>query len=150
MCKNHGTRQRFELCHVPRLQGTRQIFGHVIVPDWLLYFAVGREWHTANLLPCARYIAHGKGRLCRYLVAVCGTRQRVCRGFLGLYRVPLAHGKGGVSRSELNCMAPTHTTHTSNTSMHGVFIPTQGTQLILLPIRYRSDRLLLNSTCSGA
>ena len=71
VCKNHGTRQRFELCRVPHLQGTRQIFGHVIVPGWLLYFAMGREWHTANPLPCARYIAHGKGRLCRCLVAVC-------------------------------------------------------------------------------
>ena len=79
VCKNQGTRQRFELCRVPRLQGTRQIFGHVIVPGWLLYFAVGREWHTANPFPCTRYIAHGKCRLCRCLVAVCGTRQRVCR-----------------------------------------------------------------------
>ena len=70
VCKNHGTRQRFELCRVPRLQGTRQIFGHVIIPGWLLYFAVGREWHTANPLPCARYIAHGRVRLCRCLVAV--------------------------------------------------------------------------------
>ena len=56
VCKNHGT---------------RQIFGHVIVPGWLLYFAVGPEWHTANPLPCARYIAHGKGRLCRRLVTMC-------------------------------------------------------------------------------
>jgi len=64
------------LCRVPRQQGTRQTFGHIIIPGWLLYFAVGREWHTANPLPCARYIAHGKGRLCRSLVAVCGTRQR--------------------------------------------------------------------------
>ena len=95
MCKNHGIRQKFELCHVPRQQGTRQTFGHVIVPGWLLYFAVGREWHTANPLPCARYIAHGKGRLCRSLVAVCGTWQRVCRGLLGFYRMPLAHGRGG-------------------------------------------------------
>ena len=71
VCKNHGTRQRFELCRVPRQQGTWQTFGHIIVPGWLLYFAVGREWHTANPLPCARYIAHGKGRLCRSLVAVC-------------------------------------------------------------------------------
>ena len=37
---------------------------------------------------------------CRVRFVVCGTRQRVCRGLLGLYRVPLAHGKGGVSRSE--------------------------------------------------
>ena len=66
VCKNHGT---------------RQIFGHVIVPGWLLYFAVGREWHTANPLPCARYIAHGKGQLCRCLVAVCALS---CA----------AHGKG--------------------------------------------------------
>ena len=70
VCKNHGTRQRFELCRVPRRQGTWQIFGHVIVPGLLLYFAVGREWHTANPLSCARYIAHDKGRLCRCLVAV--------------------------------------------------------------------------------
>ena len=85
VCKNHGTRQKFELCRVPRLQGTRQIFGHIIVPGWLLYFAVGREWHTANPLPG-----------CRVRFAVCGTRQMVCRGLLGLYRVPLAHGKGGL------------------------------------------------------
>ena len=71
VCKNHGTWQRFELCRVPHLQGTWQIFGHVTQPGWLLYFAVGREWHTANPLPCARYIAHGKSRLCRCLVAVC-------------------------------------------------------------------------------
>ena len=81
VCKNHGTRQRFELCRVPRLHGTRQIFGHVIVPGWLLYFAVDQEWHTANPLPCARYIAHGKGQLCRCLVAVCALS---CA----------AHGKG--------------------------------------------------------
>ena len=50
VCKNHGTRQRFELCRVPRLQGTRQRSGHIIVPGWLLYFAVGREWHSANYI----------------------------------------------------------------------------------------------------
>ena len=94
VCKNHGTRQRFELCRVPRLQGTRQRPDHIIVLGWRLFFAVGRELHTANPLSCARYIAHGKGRLCRCLVAVCGTRQRVCRGLLGLCCVP-----GGVSCS---------------------------------------------------
>ena len=53
VCKNHGIRQRFELCRVPRQQGTRQTFGHAIVPGWLLYFAVGREWHTTKGLPWA-------------------------------------------------------------------------------------------------
>ena len=35
-----------------------------------LFFAVGQGLHTGKALPCARYIAHGKGRLCRCLVAV--------------------------------------------------------------------------------
>ena len=62
-------------------------------------FAVGQSGHTAKALPCARYIAQGKGSLCRRLFAVCGTRQTICRGLLGLCRVPLAHGKRAVSRS---------------------------------------------------
>ena len=82
-----------------RLQGTRQIFGHVIVPGWLLYFAVGREWHTANPLPCARYIAHGKGRLCRSLVAVCALPcaahgKRFAVGFWGFTVCPWHTAKG--------------------------------------------------------
>jgi len=34
-------------------------------------FVVSQPEHTAKLLPCARYIAHGKGALCRRLFAVC-------------------------------------------------------------------------------
>ena len=41
-------------------------------------FAVGQSGHTAKALPCARYIAHGKGALCRRLFAVC-PRQTFCR-----------------------------------------------------------------------
>ena len=60
-------------------------------------FAVGQSGHTAKTLPCARYIAHGKGALCRRLFAVCGTRQTFCRELLWLCR---AHDKRVVSRSE--------------------------------------------------
>ena len=85
VCKNHGT---------------RQIFGHVIVPGWLLYFAVGREWHTANPLPCARYIAHGKGRLCRRLVVVCALPcaahgKEFAVGFRGFTVCPWHTANGG-------------------------------------------------------
>ena len=108
MCKNRGTRQRFELCHVPRLQGTRQIFGHVIIPGWLLYFAVGREWHTVNPLPCARYIAHGKGRLCRCLVAVCALP---CA----------AHGKGFAVGFWGFTVCPWHTAKGASPVVNGHF-----------------------------
>ena len=85
VCKNHGTRQIFELCRVPCLQGTRQRSGHVIVPGWLLYFAVGREWHTAKAgfadpwLPCAlcrvRHTANGLPWAFGALPCAPGTRQ---------------------------------------------------------------------------
>jgi len=102
VCKNHGTWQRFELCRVPHLQGTWQIFGHVTQPGWLLYFAVGREWHTANPLPCARYIAHDKGRLCRCLVVVCALPcaahgKGFAVGFWGFTVCPWHTARGGGS-----------------------------------------------------
>ena len=86
VCKNHGTRQRcqslpyaktmahgkdlnFAVCHVCRAHGKYLATSSFLAVYF--YFVVGREWHTANPLLCARYIAHGKGRLCRCLVAVC-------------------------------------------------------------------------------
>ena len=59
--------------------------------------------HSAKCLPSARQKTLGKEclpiNLCRVLVAECNTRQRVCRVFVWLCRVPLTLGKPPVSRS---------------------------------------------------
>jgi len=65
----HGKDLNFAVCHVCRAHGKYLATSSFLAGYF--YFVVGREWHTANPLLCARYIAHGKGRLCRCLVAVC-------------------------------------------------------------------------------
>ena len=84
--------------------GTRQRPGHVIVPGWRFFFCRGSiVAHGKPFAVCPIYSTRQRPALltpgCRVRFAVCGTRQRVCRGLLGLCLVPLAHGKGGVSRS---------------------------------------------------
>jgi len=89
------------LCRVPRQQGTRQRCGHVILSSWLatLFCRGSRMAHDKPFAVCPIYSTRQRPALpipgCRVRFAVCGTRQRVCRGLLGLYRVPLTHGKGG-------------------------------------------------------
>ena len=75
--------------------------------SWLatLFCRGSKVAHGKPFVVCPIYSTRQRPALpmpgCRVRFAVCGTRQRVCRGLLGLYRVPLAHGKGGVSRSEI-------------------------------------------------
>jgi len=121
VCKNHGTRQRcqslpcaktmahgkdlnFAVCHVCR--HTAKIWPRHRF--WLatLFCRGSRVAHGKPFAVCPIYSTRQRPALpmpgCHVRFAVCGTRQRVCRGLLGLYRVPLAHGKGGVSRSASN------------------------------------------------
>ena len=114
VCKNHGTRQKcqslpcaktmahgkdlnFAVCHVCRAHGK-----YLATLSFLAGYFILRGSRMAHGKPfavCPIYSTRQR-RLCRRLVAMCGTRQRVCRGLLGLYRVPLAHGKKSVSRSD--------------------------------------------------
>ena len=104
VCQGLGTRQTFELCRVPRLQA----HGKGLATSSFLggdFFCRGSiVAHGKPFAVCPIYSTRQRLALpipgCRVRFAVCGTRQRVCRGLLGLYRVPLAPGKGGVSRSE--------------------------------------------------
>ena len=118
VCKNHGTRQtcqylpcaktmahgkdlNFAVCHASRAHGKG-----AATSSWLatLFCRGSRMAHGKPFAVCPIYSTRQRPALpipgCRVRFAVCGTRQRICRGLLGLYRVPLAHGKGGVSRSE--------------------------------------------------
>ena len=121
MCKNHGTRQRNQClpCAKAKAHGKHLNFAmcHVYrhtAKAWPRH----RSW-VATFFCRGSIVAHGKPFAmcpiystrqrpalpipgCRVCFAVCGTRQRVCRELLGLYRVPLAHGKGEVSRSASN------------------------------------------------
>ena len=86
----HGKDLNFAVCHASRAHGkvlaTSSFLGGNFFLPWV---------HS-----CARQRPALPIPGCRVRFAVCSTRQKVCRGLLGLYRVPLAHGKGGVSRSE--------------------------------------------------
>ena len=85
VCKNQGTRQMnhslpcakasahgkgsvFAVCHIGRAHGKPTSTSPLLEA---IFFAVERDLHTAKGLPCARYVAHGKDRLCRRLNAVC-------------------------------------------------------------------------------
>ena len=109
----HTANRTFAVCqkkqHTAKVQLTAIILFAVCPPKK----HTAKAQHTANMCVCrvlkkdahGKPLAHGKKPAlpmpgCRVCFVVCGTRQRVCRSLLGLYRVPLAHGKGGVSRSE--------------------------------------------------
>ena len=113
VCKNHGTWQRnqclpcakakahdkhlnFAVCHASRAHGkvlaTSSFLGAT-------FFCRGSiVAHGKPFAVCPIYSTRQRPALlipgCRVRFAMCGTRQRVYRGLLGLYRVPLAHGKG--------------------------------------------------------
>ena len=94
----HGKDLNFAVCHVCRAHGkglaTSSFLGGNFFLPWV------DSLHTANPLPCARYIAHGKGRLCRSLVAVCALPcaahgKRFVVGFRGFTVCPWHTAKGG-------------------------------------------------------
>ena len=59
--------------------------------------------HGKAFAVCPTYSTRQSGPLpttvCRVPFAVCGTRQTLCRGYFGVYRVFRAHGKVPASRS---------------------------------------------------
>jgi len=70
------------------------------------------QYLPCAIVSCARYIAHGKGRLCRSLVAVCALPcaahgKGFAVGFRGFTVCPWHTANGGVSRSAFS--SPTST-----------------------------------------
>ena len=93
----HGKDLNFAVCHASRAHGkvlaTSSFLGAT-------FFCRGsRVAHGKPFVVCPIYSTRQRPALltpgCRVRFAMCGTRQSVCRGLLGLYRVPLAHRKGG-------------------------------------------------------
>ena len=104
VCKYHGIRQRNQPLPCARHRWhTANVPRHVRQPCKKVYCGSARAHGKASAV-CPIYCTRQRGPLpmavCRVPFAVCGTLQTFCRGLLGLCRVPLAHDKRVVSRSE--------------------------------------------------